>query len=179
MAPASRARSTSSRWLKAVSTITGAIRSPAICSAARQAVEDRHLDVEDDQVGAQLRRPVDGLLPVADLGDDRVPLLLEHLLEVEADECLVLGDEDPRSARCSRAEPSHVGRPGTSPLRCSRRRAPHRRAPVPQSAEGADSKPAQCAFESHRGHLRHDMCDPPDRTAATVPFPGCAEPTPA
>src|SRR3954449_8138631 len=27
-----------------------------------------------------------------------------------------------------------------------------RPAPVPQSAEGADSKPAQCAFESHRGH---------------------------
>jgi hypothetical protein len=27
-----------------------------------------------------------------------------------------------------------------------------RHAPVPQSAEGADSKPAQCAFESHRGH---------------------------
>src|SRR4051794_28608970 len=34
MAPASRARSTRSRWLKAVSTMTGAIRSPAIFSAA-------------------------------------------------------------------------------------------------------------------------------------------------
>jgi hypothetical protein len=34
MAPASRARSTSSRWLKAVSTMTGAILWPAICSAA-------------------------------------------------------------------------------------------------------------------------------------------------
>ena len=34
MAPASRARSTSSRWLNAVSTITGAIRAAAICSAA-------------------------------------------------------------------------------------------------------------------------------------------------
>ena len=37
---------------------------------------------------------VDGLLPVADLGDDRVPLLLEHLLQVETDEGFVLGDQD-------------------------------------------------------------------------------------
>src|SRR3954454_18246124 len=34
MAPASRARSTSSRWLNAVSTMTGAVRAWAICSAA-------------------------------------------------------------------------------------------------------------------------------------------------
>ena len=45
--------------------------------------------------GVSSRGPVDGLLTVADLGDDRVPLLLEHLLEVEADERLVLGDEYP------------------------------------------------------------------------------------
>ena len=54
MTPASRARSTSSFWLNAVSMTTGAIRSRPICSAARDAVEDRHLDVHDDEVGAQL-----------------------------------------------------------------------------------------------------------------------------
>src|SRR3954447_15213845 len=37
------------------------------------------------------------------------------------------------------------------PARLLQRRE-FRWAPVPQSAEGADSKPAQCAFESHRGH---------------------------
>ncbi|KQX28061.1 hypothetical protein ASD29_22940 [Streptomyces sp. Root1295] len=37
---------------------------------------------------------LDGLLPVARLTDDGVTLLLQHLLEVEADEGLVLGDDD-------------------------------------------------------------------------------------
>jgi catechol 2,3-dioxygenase-like lactoylglutathione lyase family enzyme len=40
---------------------------------------------------------------------------------------------------------------GGLPIPCSAA-GRHRWAPVPQSAEGADSKPAQCAFESHRGH---------------------------
>ena len=52
---------------------------------------------------------VDGLLAVADLGDDDVPLLLEHLLEVEADEGLVLGDEDPGRLAAHGREPSDVG----------------------------------------------------------------------
>jgi hypothetical protein len=37
----------------------------------------------------------DGVLAVGCLGDDREALLLEHLLEVEPDERLVLGDDDP------------------------------------------------------------------------------------
>src|SRR3712207_7168658 len=41
-------------------------------SGSRQTVQHRHLDVEDHQVGAQFGRPVDGLLAVADLGDDGV-----------------------------------------------------------------------------------------------------------
>src|SRR4028119_1472676 len=163
MAPASRARSTSSRWLKAVRTMTGAIRDEAICSAAarpsrtgiwmsrmtragasprapaaaeggraearrepgrgdllggRQTVEDGHLDVEDDQVGRQLPRPVDGGLAVTGLGDDHVSLLLEHLPEVEADEGLVLADEDPGR----RAAPGRRG---------SGRHRPRRRPRIP------------------------------------------------
>ena len=75
--------------------------------------------------------PVDGLLPVADLGDDGVPLLLEHLLEVEADERLVLGDEDPDRLAAHGRQPSDVGAGATSPLGCvGQRRAP-RHAPYP------------------------------------------------
>ena len=72
------------------------------------------------------------------------------------------------------AEPSDVRPGGHLPLGCAG--AGHdRHAPVPQSAEGADSKPAQCAFESHRGHSAH--CDPPDRTAATCRSPLALSPT--
>ena len=94
MAPASRARSTSSRWLKAVSTMTGAMRAPAICSAADSPSSTGIWMSRMTRSGLQRLRLVDRLLPVADLGDDGVPLLLEHLLQVEADEGFVLGDED-------------------------------------------------------------------------------------
>ena len=90
--------------------MTGAIRADGDLLGRRQPVQHRHLDVEDDQVGTQRLRLVDGLLAVTDLGDDRVPLLLEHLLEVEADERLVLGDEDPDRLAGHGAEPSDVGR---------------------------------------------------------------------
>ena len=58
------------------------------------AVEDRHLDVQDHQVGAVLLGQLDRLLAVAGLPDDVVPLLGEHLGEVHADQRLVLGDHD-------------------------------------------------------------------------------------
>lgn len=57
-------------------------------------VEDRHLHIEDDQVRLVLPGQLDRLLPVSGLTDDRVPLFFEHLFEVEADERLVLGDDD-------------------------------------------------------------------------------------
>ena len=41
-----------------------------------------------------LARQLDGLLTVTGLTDDGVPLLLEHLFEVEPDQGLVLGDDD-------------------------------------------------------------------------------------
>ncbi len=56
------------------------------------AVQDRHLHVEDDQVGAQVAGQLDRLLAVAGLADHVVALLAEHLGEVHPDECLVLGD---------------------------------------------------------------------------------------
>jgi hypothetical protein len=37
---------------------------------------------------------LDGRLTVARLGDDRVALFLQHLLEVEPDQGLILGDHD-------------------------------------------------------------------------------------
>jgi len=42
----------------------------------------------------QRGHPLDGGLPVAHLGDDRVALFLEHLLEVHTDQGFVLGDHD-------------------------------------------------------------------------------------
>jgi hypothetical protein len=64
MTPASRARSTSSAWLKAVSMMTGQSRCLPISSAADNAVHDGHLDVHDHQVGLQVARQLDGLLPL-------------------------------------------------------------------------------------------------------------------
>src|SRR6478609_150371 len=78
-----------------------------------QAVEDRHLDIHDDEVGLDLLGQLDGLLAVAGLADDVVALLSEHLDEVETDEGLVLGDEDPGCPR-----PVGCGVPGLR-RRCS------------------------------------------------------------
>ena len=59
-----------------------------------QAVEDRHLDVKDDQIGTLADRELDRRLTVTRLADDLVVLFLEHLLEVEPDQRLVFGDHD-------------------------------------------------------------------------------------
>ena len=75
---------------------TGAIRCRDDLLGGGDAVEHRHLHVEDDEVGPELLGELDGLLAVAGLADDVVALLLEHLLEVEADERLVLGDQTRR-----------------------------------------------------------------------------------
>lgn len=94
MAPASLARSTSSRWEKAVSMRTGAMDSPHDLLGGRDAVQDGHLHVQDDEIGAVLAGELDGRGTVTGLADDRVALFLQHLFEVEADEGLVLGDDD-------------------------------------------------------------------------------------
>ena len=94
IAPASRARSTSSRCENAVSISTGAMRLLGDPLGRGDPVQHRHLHVEDHQVRPVLPGQLDGRLPVPGLADDGVPLLLQHLLEVEPDQCLVLGDDD-------------------------------------------------------------------------------------
>src|SRR5262249_1673433 len=57
------------------------------------AVQLRHLHVHDREVGLRLAREVDGLLPVACLGDNVEAGALEHAPQVETDQCLVLSDQ--------------------------------------------------------------------------------------
>ena len=78
---------------------TGAIRCARDPLGRGDAVEDRHLDVEDDQVGPVLLGQLDRLVAVAGLADDVVALLGEHLGEVHADQRLVLGDHDAAGLR--------------------------------------------------------------------------------
>jgi hypothetical protein len=61
-------------------------------------VQHGHLDVHDHEVGGQLARQSDGRLAVCGLADDLEPLFLEHLLEVEADDGLVLRDHGARGS---------------------------------------------------------------------------------
>ena len=58
-------------------------------------VEPRHLHVHHRQVGLELARERDRLLAVARLADHLVPRPLEQPAQVEADDRLVLGDQDP------------------------------------------------------------------------------------
>ena len=60
----------------------------------RDAVELGHLDVHDDEVGAKLGGEGHGGLAVAGLADHLEPVVAQDLDDVEADEGLVLGDDD-------------------------------------------------------------------------------------
>ena len=60
----------------------------------RQPVEAGHLDVEDGEVGLEGPDQLDRLVTPPGLPHDLVALLLEGLLQVEADDGLVLGDHD-------------------------------------------------------------------------------------
>ena len=77
---------------------TAARRSPGDVARGGEAVEPRHLDVEDREVRAEAADELDGLVAAAGLAHDLVALFLEELLEVEADDRLVLGDDDARGA---------------------------------------------------------------------------------
>lgn len=57
------------------------------------AVAPRHLDVHDHEIRPQALGHLDGLLAVSGLTDNLIPLLAQHLGEIESDECFVLGDE--------------------------------------------------------------------------------------
>ncbi|GAA3068570.1 hypothetical protein GCM10020000_61260 [Streptomyces olivoverticillatus] len=99
IAPASRARSTRSRCEKAVSIRTGGDRIGRDPLRGGDPVEHRHLHIEDDQVRLVLPRQRHGRLAVARLAHDGVALFFEHLLEVEPDQGLVLGDHDTGGVR--------------------------------------------------------------------------------
>src|SRR4029077_18456709 len=64
-----------------------------------QRVHARQLDVEDGQVGLEVLDELHGLVAAAGLAHDVVALLLEDLLEVEADDGLVLSDHHAHGQR--------------------------------------------------------------------------------
>ena len=55
-------------------------------------VQNRHLDIEDHEIGAELGRKLNRGLPVGGLARHNVTFLLKHLLEVKSDQRLVFGD---------------------------------------------------------------------------------------
>jgi hypothetical protein len=61
------------------------------------AVETRHLHVQQGEVGLRAPRERDRLLAVLGLGDDLEAGALEQVLEVEANDRLVFGDENPHA----------------------------------------------------------------------------------
>ena len=93
-APASRACSTTSRWLNAVRISTPQIFSPLMMRAASTPSMPGHLDVEDGEIGLKCPRELDRLVAAAGLTDDLVSLLLEGLAQVHADDGFVFGDHD-------------------------------------------------------------------------------------
>src|SRR4051794_21871290 len=60
-----------------------------------ETVHDRHLDVEDDQIGPQVLGQPDRRLTVRGLADDVVALFDEHLAQIQTDERLVFRDQHP------------------------------------------------------------------------------------
>ena len=73
---------------------TGAIRSAAIRSAAEMPSSTGILTSRMTRSGRRAVSQLHGRLAVAGLGHDLVPLFLQHLLEVQADQRLILGDHD-------------------------------------------------------------------------------------
>ena len=59
-----------------------------------ESIETGHLDVEDGEVGSQFAGEGDCLVAASGLADDQVALLLEGLLQIEADDRLILGEHD-------------------------------------------------------------------------------------
>ena len=93
-APASRAWSTRSRCENAVRISTAASRSPAIVRAAVSPSMPGILMSRIARSGSSSRTSSIGVVAAAGLADDLVVLFFEDLLEVEADDRLVLGEDD-------------------------------------------------------------------------------------
>ena len=73
---------------------TGASRCGGDPLRGRDAVQHGHLHVEDGEFGLQGGHAFDRRLTVPDLGHDGVALFLQHFLQVQADQRLILGDND-------------------------------------------------------------------------------------
>ena len=86
-----------------------------------QAVEPRHLDVEDRQVRQQIADQLDGGVAPSGLADDLVTLLLQRLAQVHADDGFVLGDHDPYHCSHPTRSCGRAVRPDGPPARRSRR----------------------------------------------------------
>ena len=56
------------------------------------AVDLRHPDVHDDQIGLELAGKVDRLPAVSGFGDDFVAKMGQHLAQVETDQRLIVGN---------------------------------------------------------------------------------------
>ena len=103
-APASLARSTSSFWLKAVSSTTGAMWFLLSFSAAEMPSSCGILTSMITRSGTQLGGERDGGLAVACLTDDVEAVVAEDLDDVEADERLILRDDDATGGGCSETQ---------------------------------------------------------------------------
>ena len=78
-----------------MTTFTSAARS-TIAARGLEAVQHRHDDVHDDDVGPVVDRELDGLAPVGRLGDDDDPGGLERVAQDPAGQRVVVGDDDPQ-----------------------------------------------------------------------------------
>lgn len=140
-------------------------------------VQDRHLHIEDHQIRPVLPGQLDGLLTVTGLADDRIAFFFEHLFEIEADQGLVLCDDDACRQRrdvglvvivdglgrlggghggssfqtgAASHEPTELRYGWGTEGPCT---PSFRRSPGSPAVEAMDSKPIQRRFESDSGHF--------------------------
>src|SRR3970282_1894161 len=79
-----------------------------------KAVQDRHRDVQKDQVGMEPTCGFDGCLPIADLADDLVARRLEPTRQTVPHQGVIGGDKDAHrhSSGAARCTVTRVPRPG-------------------------------------------------------------------
>ena len=111
IAPASRARSTSSRWLNAVSRTTGAIRARTIRSAAEMPSRTGILTSITTRSGRSSSASRTACSPSPASPTTSKPAVAQHLDDVEPDQRLVLGDDDAAGGAGGRRLVGHAGQP--------------------------------------------------------------------
>ena len=170
-APASRAWSTRSCCENAVRMSTAASRSPAIVRAAVRPSMPGILMSRIARSGLSSRTSSDGVVAAAGFADDLVVLFFEDLLEVEANDRLVFGEDrrervsSPRrtlhrTSRRSSTAPRPCGRAG----RFARSRARRPRAGACLAGGSAHRRAAAC-----RGPRRRRPASPRRASAAGHP----------